>query len=493
MRKLNIHPHLRRILAATLAIIMAMSLAIPAFAVEYDTCDPGCPVCNPGNVNTRMSIADAVAAAVSFPDVDASLAAYDAIMYCAAHSIINGYSDGTFRPVNTLSRSNFTVLLSRAFFADDVAKYNTPNYLANGQFYPNYVAMSQAGALDNTSFENFISSNMNVGISRYDMAQLVTNIMNKYGYAASSSEKNAVISGIPDYSEIPSQYKDAVLNVYSLGIIGGYTGGYFSGNNTVTRQVGAIVMYRMLAKCDMLEDDEQTTPDPEAPVDPSTGEMACACVRLYGECKCCNTTGTTGSGSGNTGTGTGTGSGTTTPSTPEEKPETPVTPTGRTLSNGKAITEANVNEILSQLKTKYPTPTSFANGYGGLGTGRNANNNCLRQVTSTYATILGVNLSTTTGCGGWAAFIADEIFSQTGVTWKKTTMTNIRPGDLLVYLDDTGRLSHVSICTGPASGYPTTTKVNITSASSGKNGYVGSWTGCWTNTGSYDVWTAYPD
>lgn len=489
MRKLNIRPHLRRALAAALAGILAASLSVSAFAtgITRPVCGiPGCTCC------TSARASDAVPIAANFNDLASDLAAYDAIMYCASHSIINGYSDGTFRPVNTLSRSNFTVLLSRAFFPDDVAEYTTPAYLSNGQFYPNYVAMADAGALNSTSFSNFITSNMNVGISRYDMAQLVTNIMNKYGYAASSSEKNAVISGIPDYSEIPSEYKDAVLNVYSLGIIGGYTGGYFSGNNTVTRQVGAIVMYRMLAKCNMLEDDEQTTPDPEAPVDPGTGEMACACVRLYGECKCCNTTDTTGSGSGNTGTGTGTGSGTTTPSTPDTKPETPA---GRTLANGKAITEANVTEILNQLKTKYPQATDFSNGYAGLGSGRSAAKNCIAQIVNTYRDSDGYKCSTTAGCGGWAAFVADEIFGQTGVTWKKTTIANARPGDLVISLDADGYLGHVFIYVNTVSGFSKTQKVSRTDAMTSSGVYKITWSKG-APQGSYatcDVWTAYPN
>ncbi len=154
--------------------------------------------------------------------------------------------------------------------------------------------------------------------------------------------------------------------------------------------------------------------------------------------------------------------------------------------------------ILDQLKAKYPTPTSFGSGYAGLGSGRNASSNCIAKIVNTYTGTNGKRCSTTTGCGGRAAFIADEIFGQTGVTWHRTTMANIRPGDLIIDLDSNGKLSHVSICAGPASGYPTTKKVNVTSASSGKNGYMGSWTGRWasndTDSTYYTehVYTAYP-
>lgn len=76
------------------------------------------------------------------------------------------------------------------------------------------------------------------------------------------------------------------------------------------------------------------------------------------------------------GDGSGTGPGTSidddltnapeNPAGPGSSETVPKTPADRTLSNGKAITEENVTEILDQLKAKYPTGTSFANGYAGL-------------------------------------------------------------------------------------------------------------------------------
>ncbi|MDE7242597.1 MAG: S-layer homology domain-containing protein, partial [Oscillospiraceae bacterium] len=256
---------IRRLLSATLTAVMAVSLSVSALAAG-PACTAGCPTCASTKTVSRSVELPLV---TSFSDVPSTHTFHDAIVWCAGQGIVGGYSDGTFRPANTVSRSNFVVMLSQAFFPDDVATYSTPNYLANGSFYPNYIAMQMAGALNNTSFAWDLqnTSEMNKGISRYDMAQLMTNIMTKKGFSASSADKSAAIAKITDYNSIPSQYKDAVANVYSLGIIGGYSSGYFSGDSTVTRQVGAIVMYRMLAKCDML-DSEVGTPDPEVPIDP---------------------------------------------------------------------------------------------------------------------------------------------------------------------------------------------------------------------------------
>ncbi len=475
------HNHIRRLIAAALAIIMALSLSVSAFAVEYDThIDPNCPVCNPGVTQDSKlnAISDALAAVLSFSDVSSTHTFHDAIIWCANQSIVGGYTDGTFKPANTVTRNNFVVMLSRAFYADTVAEYNTETYLKYGAFVPNSMALFVNGILRNTSFETIFknSQEMNRGISRYDMAQLMTNIMTKKGFSASANDKNEAIAKITDYNSIPSQYRDAVANVYALGIITGYADGSFNGNGVMNRGQAAVVIYRMMQYTGNSGGDI-TNPDPETPVDPSTGEVVCACVSIHGKlCEICHTAQT----------------GNTTPVEPE-KPETPSTPAAGTLTNGKPITEANVTEILNQLKSQYPTPTSFVNGYAGLNSGRNPNANCIKQITNQYwrAENHNQHTSTTLGCGGWAAFVADEIFGQTGVNWKKTTTSNIHPGDLVIHIDNTGYLRHVSIYVGPVDGYDASVRVYSTEANPGKNGYVISWgQGV---TGNVDIYTAYPN
>ena len=475
------HNHIRRLIAAALAIIMALSLSVSAFAVEYDThIDPNCPVCNPGVTQDSKlnAISDALAAVLSFSDVSSTHTFHDAIIWCANQSIVGGYTDGTFKPANTVTRNNFVVMLSRAFYADTVAEYNTETYLKYGAFVPNSMALFVNGILRNTSFETIFknSQEMNRGISRYDMAQLMTNIMTKKGFSASANDKNEAIAKITDYNSIPSQYRDAVANVYALGIITGYADGSFNGNGVMNRGQAAVVIYRMMQYTGNSGGDI-TNPDPETPVDPSTGEVVCACVSIHGKlCEICHTAQT----------------GNTTPVEPE-KPETPSTPAAGTLTNGKPITEANVTEILNQLKSQYPTPTSFVNGYAGLNSGRNPNANCIKQITNQYwrAENHNQHTSTTMGCGGWVAFVADEIFGQTGVNWKKTTTSNIHPGDLVIHIDNTGYLRHVSIYVGPVDGYDASVRVYSTEANPGKNGYVISWgQGV---TGNVDIYTAYPN
>ena len=401
------------------------------------------------------------ALAAEFTDIPADHAFYDAIMDCAGKGIVGGYDDGTFRPANTVTKSNFAIMLSRAFYANNIARHNDSyNLEVYGPFAGNYLAAYYNGAFEGASFyEDFVMLRldvMNTGISRYDMAQLMATILKNKGFTVSASEKTAAQARIVDYSTIPDQYKDAVATVYALGIIGGFSNGTFGGSGTMTRGQAAVVIYRL---AQYVGDGSGTGPETSIDDDlTNTPEN---------------------------------------PAGPESSSPAPETPADRTLSNGKAITEENITEILDQLKAKYPNGTSFANGYAGMGTGRSPYNNCITRVTNQYGFTTSHNqhVSTTTGCGGCAAFVADEIFGQTGLTWKKTTMADVRPGDLLITLDNEGYLTHVSICAGYVDGYEPTRRIKVVDAGGrdGPSGYKIGWNLAATSATPYDVYTAYPD
>ncbi|WP_299964825.1 S-layer homology domain-containing protein [uncultured Oscillibacter sp.] len=336
------------------------------------------------------------AGAAEFSDVPGAHTFHDAVVWCSGQSIVNGYEDNTFRPANTVSRSNFTVMLSRAFFAADIEKYKSPIYISSGTFWANYQAMMANQALNNTSFADDTDNvqEMSRSISRYDMAQLITNIMTRQGFPASSSDKSAAIAKITDYNNIPSQYRDAVANVYALGIITGYSDGSFSGEVTMNRGQAAVVIYRMMQYSGN-SGGNITNPDPETPAEPETPSK---------------------------------------PSQPEQ--------TGKTLANGKPVTEDNILELLSELQAKYPDRTSFVNGYSDGGSSTD-----VRTPVRSYKTSTGRYCSTSAGCGGWAALVSDYIFGQTGFPARKIATADARPGDICITLNGDGELEHVQIIT----------------------------------------------
>lgn len=432
---------MKRFVSLVLALMLCAGFAVPALAAE-------------------------------FTDVPTDHPFYDAIRAATEKGIVGGYPDGTFKPTNTVTKNHFCAMLARAFFPETIVLYDTDQYRALGSFAPTSYALAHNDILNGTSFHWYFtdSSVMTGGINRYDMAQLMSNILKDKGLMADASQKSAAQTRIADYNAIPDQYKDAVAAVYALGIIGGFSNGTFGGSGTMTRGQAAVVIYRL---AQYVGDGSGTEPETSVDTDPTTGQEDPA----------------------------GPGSSETVPETPAtpELPETPVTPADRTLSNGKAITEDNVTEILNQLKAKYNKRdggnNDFSKGYGGLGSGRTPSKNCISEIISQYKHYQSHgSISTTAGCGGWAAFVADEVFGQTGVTWKKAGIANAKPGDLMVILDDAGYVTHICIYVSEANGFPKTKKVYTTDATQNNGVYTISWSNnSRPSTNDIDVWTAYPN
>lgn len=335
-------------------------------------------------------------------------------------------------------------MLSRAFYAGDVEKYSSPIYIQLAPFWANYQAMEAHQALSGASFANEIENTpaMNQGISRYDMAQLMTNIMNARGFAAGEAEKNAAASKITDYSSIPGQYRDAVANVYALGVIGGYSDGSFNGGGIMNRGQAAAVIYRMTQAVPV------EAPAPETPAVPA-------------------------------------------PETPEAPaPETPSTPAAGTLTNGKPITVENVTELMNELRAQYPRNTD-AGRYNGPA--------AIRQITTTYTRANGGGTtSTSIGCGGWAARVFDYIFGQ-DVTFRQVSYDEARVGDLLIKVDSQGYLAHVAIVSNRKTINDIPNMLCTTDANSGTGVNVMQWDVGKPNPDkygldfTYDIYTVYPD
>lgn len=407
---------MKRILSLVLALILCTSLAVPALAAD-------------------------------FSDVPPSHNFYPAVADCSSKGIVGGYPDGTFRPSATVTRSNFCVMLSRAFYPSDITRYTNDFTTSFGSFYPNYLALKNNFIWNNVSFDtddiydSGFAASMNLGISRYDMAQLMTNIMNARGFAAGEAEKNAAASKITDYSSIPGQYRDAVANVYALGVIGGYSDGSFNGGGIMNRGQAAAVIYRMTQAVPV------EAPAPETPAVPA-------------------------------------------PETPEAPaPETPSTSAAGTLTNGKPITVENVTELMDELRAQYPNGTD-AGRYNGPA--------AIRQITTKYSVDTGGFVSTKIGCGGWAARVFDYIFGQ-DVTFRQVSYDEARVGDLLIKVDSQGYLAHVAIVSDRKTVNGRPNQVCTTDANMGSGVNVMAWDGGRADPVkygldfTYDIYTVYPD
>lgn len=126
--------------------------------------------------------------------------------------------------------------------------------------------------------------------------------------------------------------------------------------------------------------------------------------------------------------------------------------TGRTLSNGKAVTEENVLEIMRQVEREYPSGMSWGpnhipdNHYYPNGD----KSYDVMITTDSYVSedINGTKglASTQYACGGFAAMLSDRVFGQNGFPARKLDdYSQVRPGDIVVHLNEKGNATHFAI------------------------------------------------
>lgn len=171
----------------------------------------------------------------SFLDVPSDHWAASSIENMARRGIVIGKGDSTFAPGQPVTYAEFIAMLTREFYLDRVGPQRVP-------WYDTYmIAAANADILQKTK----AVTSPDVPLDRYEMAQLVYNVMLDQGKALPSTEKTDFI--IQDWDSIPAHYQEAVAACYNLGIvIGTNDSGCFNGEAKMTRAEAATLMNRII-------------------------------------------------------------------------------------------------------------------------------------------------------------------------------------------------------------------------------------------------------
>ena len=235
----------------------------------------------------------------TFTDVPTTHWAYSFIERAAADGIVAGVGNGKFNPSGTVSTAEFGTMVARSFRESTVEtnleSYNNRNeawyvssplrlYTNEDKWWAPYMeALNTADVLgcltiteQSGSYRNkWDIGVMESGMSRYDMAQLIYNLMNASQDPLpkpSDSEIAAAKSDISDWNSIPAKYQDAVAACYAGGYLSGVDStGRFSGTTTMDRAQAATVMCRLT---DADVDDTTAKPDDGKDDDTQTGEVS---------------------------------------------------------------------------------------------------------------------------------------------------------------------------------------------------------------------------
>ena len=311
----------------------------------------------------------------TFSDVPASHWAFDEIEKAVDSGIVNGYADGTFKPAGTVTNAHFAAMIAREYYVNALEQLGAlPEGRANW-WYGGIAACDVNDILDGTKVGNQHESTgewgseVNVAMNRYDMAQVMYNLLrDQNATMPSSSEQTAAQDAIGDWENVPSNYRTAVAVCYALGLLNGQSDGTFGGQNNMNRAQACVVIDRLNQ---YIEDGTVNTgpgdvDDTTPPADTDVEE-------------------------------------------PEEQ-ETETPATSGTLANGEPATEENVLTMLDELKEKYPDGSTY-----------DAYNPPYQLKVAPYPR--GIE------CAKYAYMISDEIFGT--LPMRQTTIENLRPGDMI--------------------------------------------------------------
>lgn len=177
----------------------------------------------------------AFAASVKFTDVPSSHWASSSIYKMADKGIMSGIGNNLFAPSQQLSNAEFITMLVRQFYSDKLGAEGSTWYA------PFMAAAKSANILAGT---NVTATST---INRYDMAQLMYNVLKAEGVTTSSLSDT---SKVADWSSVPSTYQDAVSVCYNMGMLTGVDNkGTFNGTGVMDRAQAAVVMDRLLEVC----------------------------------------------------------------------------------------------------------------------------------------------------------------------------------------------------------------------------------------------------
>lgn len=163
-----------------------------------------------------------------------------AIQRAAALGVINGYTDGTFRPNNEISRAEFVSMLMQMMKFPEQPAAKSFSDLGGAAWAEK--AIVQAAQLGIVSGDKDGKFRPNESITRAQIAVMIANALKAKQKAATGS----AAAKFADEQVIPAWAKQAVQTVADAGIMNGRSQKLFVPQGTATRAEAVVVLLRLL-------------------------------------------------------------------------------------------------------------------------------------------------------------------------------------------------------------------------------------------------------
>ncbi len=200
-----------------------------------------------------------------FNDVAPGFWAYDAILETYNDGVMTGTGGGAFSPAGKLNMGQFTTILARAFYADEITTspddtlWWEPAYRI--AYYSNH---NLFGEVHNIAG--------NTEVTREVMAEMMYRVMvDKSVVLPNDTEIQATINKIPDIAAVDGNYRTAVAVCYYWELLAGVDAqGTFAPKGVLNRAQTAVIYTRLkkavsVLSTGTLENPGTATPDTTAP------------------------------------------------------------------------------------------------------------------------------------------------------------------------------------------------------------------------------------
>lgn len=214
--------NLKRVFTLLMALVMALSLSVAAFAAVEDT---------------------------GFSDVAAGAWYAEAVQYCRDNGIMSGTSATTFSPSSTMTRAMLATVLYRAAGSPSVTNTNSFSDVASGAYYANAVSWASENGIM-AGYGNGIFGS-NDPVTREQIAAIL------WRYEGSPAPSGTA-ADYADQSSIASYAVDAATWARENGVMNGKDGNRFDPKSNATRAEVAVILMN-----DLREEASAPTPDPE--------------------------------------------------------------------------------------------------------------------------------------------------------------------------------------------------------------------------------------
>ena len=182
-----------------------------------------------------VSVAVTVAKGALFKDIPSNYTYYKEVEYLTKNNIVTGYSDGTFKPNNKLTRAHAAVIISRALGLNTSTVKN-PSFKdvpANHIYYKEIAAVAEAGIMSGRGNNTF---DPNATLTRAQMAKIVAIAYDLKG--TSTIEFKDVPKNDWAYTYIQQLAANKITT--------GYDGNLYKPNESISRMHFGLFLYRAI-------------------------------------------------------------------------------------------------------------------------------------------------------------------------------------------------------------------------------------------------------